>query len=155
MTMDAPTFQREQPADLWDEIMPLLEKHRLEIARYKDIPLGVDQEHYQKIHEMGLLRLFTVRIDGELIGYCCLIAHPNPHYTSSFQAHEDVLYIAPAYRKTGIGWRFMRHVDAELKAEGCQAVYRHVKTDHDHGPLLERMGYEAVDTIWAKRLDKE
>jgi hypothetical protein len=48
----------------------------------------------------------------------------------------------------------IRYADMQLKEDGVQVVYHHSKVAHNIGPLLERMGYEAVDLIYAKRLDK-
>jgi GNAT superfamily N-acetyltransferase len=153
LAMDAPIFQRERPADLWAELEPLCERHRQEISKFKEIPLGIDKAAYERMDENGFLRLWTVRLDGAIIGYCACVVKENPHYTSSLQAHEDVLYVAPEYRKTGIGWRFLRHIDESLMAEGVSLVYRHVKFDHDHSPLLARMGYVDVDKIMARKLN--
>jgi len=35
-----------------------------------------------------------------------------------------------------------------------QAVYQHSKIAMPMDPLLKRLGYELIDTLWAKRLDK-
>jgi N-acetylglutamate synthase-like GNAT family acetyltransferase len=63
--------------------------------------------------------------------------------------------VHPEYRSTGAGPDLIRYCDEQLRADGCQAVYHHVKAAHNFGPLLKRMGYELVDLIYAKRLDKE
>jgi hypothetical protein len=41
--------------------------------------------------------------------------------------------------------------DRQLRDEGVQIVY-HRASQLDIGPLLERLGYEVLDTEWAKRL---
>jgi hypothetical protein len=48
--------------------------------------------------------------------------------------------------------RLIEHADAQLAAEGVQVVFQHVKTAHNFGPLLERLGYEHVENVYAKRL---
>ena|SRR5437660_11181995 len=132
----------------------LLGRHWLEIAHYPDIPLDVDWKVYEGVEADGKLRAYTARVDGVLIGYASYFVNHNPHYRSSLQATQDVLYLAPEYRKSRIGYRLIAFADAQLAAEGVQAVYQHSKAAHDIGPILERQGYELVDLLYAKRLDR-
>lgn len=146
-------FQRETVKDCIQEMMPLLEKHYVEIAHYKDIPLNVDVEKYIKFEESGLIRLFTLRTgtENKLVGYAAFIVNTNAHYKDSLQAVQDVIFIDPEYR--GNGGAFFDQCDEALKLEGVQAVYHHVKVAHNFGPMLAKRGYELVDLIYAKRLD--
>lgn len=155
-------FQRESltPA-LWHEAMPLLVAHYQEIAAYQDIPLEPDVSVYAASEAAGIIRCYTARNPcviegcnepGALVGYALFFVRPNPHYKSSVQAVQDVIYLAPSVRG-GTGYRFIAWCDAQLKEEGVQAVYHHVKAAHDFGRLLERQGYDLVDLIYAKRLD--
>lgn len=89
---------------------------------------------------------------GRLVGYALYFVRANPHYKSSVQAVQDVIYLDPSVRG-GTGYKFIAWCDAQLASEGVQAVYHHVKAKHDFGKLLERQGYELVDYIYAKRLD--
>lgn len=139
--------------ELWLEAMPLLHAHWREIAHYPDILLDVDVDAYTRCEDAGMVRCFTARQDGALVGYALFFVRPNLHYQASIQAVQDVLYLAPAVRG-GAGFRFIRWCDEQLAASAIQVVYHHVKSAHNFGPLLERMGYELVDLIYAKRLDK-
>ena len=149
-------FQREQIINLIPELLPLLDKHYLEVAHFQDIALKPDWDAYRKLDEVNILRCFTARdIMGVLIGYSFFFVKTNIHYAESLQAHQDVLFLHPDYRKNHIGSKFIAWCDERLKEEGVQAVYHHVKQEHNFGPLLERMGYQLVDLIYARRLDKE
>ena len=154
---------------LFAEMRPLLERHWQEVAHYLDIPLEVNAGAYLAIAANGGLRVFTMRANGVpadhdpdawrdrvLVGYAVYFVRPNPHYASSLQAVQDVLFVAPEFRgRTGA--KLIAFADRQLAAEGVQAVYHHVKAraDLNFGPLLERMGYELVDLIYAKRLDRD
>lgn len=94
----------------------------------------------------------TFRFGATLVGYALYIVNSNPHYASSIQAVQDVIYLDPAVRG-GTGYKFIKWCDEQLAAEGVQASYHHVKAAHNFGKLLERQGYELVDLIYAKRLD--
>lgn len=157
-------FARESlTAALINEMMPLLREHWKEVAHFADIPLDVDVDAYLTAEAFGQVRCFTARDRtpgsdwtredvAPLVGYAVYFVRPNPHYRGSVQAVQDVLYLHPSVRG-GTGFRFIAYCDAQLRAEGVQAVYQHVKVAHDFGKLLARQGYEMVDTIWAKRLD--
>lgn len=150
----AGSYQRERSHDLWAEITPLLEVHHREIAHYPDIPLDPDVERYNAAEDAGMLRCYTARVGERLVGYATFFLNNNLHYKSSLQAAQDVIFVLPEYRCGRIGISLIKYCDAALRAEGVQATYQHVKAAHNFGPLLERMGYELVDLIYAKRLDK-
>lgn len=145
-------YQREKAHDVIAEIKPLIEKHYLEIAHFQDIPLVPDYQAYMNAEDNGALRVFTVRSeDGLMIGYAIFFVRLNIHYSTSLQASQDILFVDPDHRGTGA--KFILWCDQQLKDEGVQAVYHHVKEAHNFGPMLERMGYQLVDLIYTRRLD--
>lgn len=148
------TFQRERIRECQDEIQPLLVAHWREIAAYQDIPLDPDWVMYRQIEATGALRIYTVRDESMLVGYAVFFVRSNPHYKGSVQATQDILYLDPPFRKQRVGATFIEWCDAELRKEGVQVVYHHVKLAFDFGPLLERLGYEALEKIYARRLDR-
>lgn len=151
-------FQRETlTLSLFEEMKPLLEKHFKEIAHYQDIPLDPAIEQYIGMEKAGALRVYTARefVNGQemLVGYCIFFVRHNLHYRSSLQAAQDIIFIHPAFRHAGFGAKFISFCDDELRKEGVQVVYHHVKQAHNFGPLLERIGYQLVDLIYGRRLD--
>ena len=146
------SFQREiLTPELWDELYPLFELHYKEIALYQDIPLSPEKNLYFKAEEMGMLRVYTARENSEVIGYAWFWIKPNPHYSTSLQAQQDIIFIHPERR--GFGAKFIAWCDEQLTAEKVQVVSHHVKHAHNFGPLLERMGYKLMDLIYTRRLD--
>jgi len=135
--------------DLWAEAWPLLKQHWHEIAHFKDIPLEPDLAKYDAAHANGAVRVFTARADGTLVGYALFFVGPNPHYRSSVQAVEDVLYVDPAHRGF-MPIRFVRFIVRALSTES-EVVYMHLKAAKDWGKILHRMGFEHVDQIYALR----
>jgi hypothetical protein len=158
--MNSATFQLEAFSDaLLAEMLPLLERHWREVAHYLDIPLEVDASVYHAAESRGALRIYTVRdcspdAANQLLGYSVYFVRANPHYASSVQAVQDVVYVSPTARGS-TGARLIRYADDQLRLAGVQAVYHHVKVAHNWGAMLERMGYQAVDVIYAKRLDRD
>lgn len=137
------------------ELRPLLQQHWRTIAHYQDIPLDPDWNRYDHAQVDDQLRVYTVRtVTGyTLVGYAIFIVNFNGHYRSSLQAVQDVLYLDPSVRKGWTALQFLKWCDAQLQADGVQAVYHHSTAQHDFGVLLRRMGYEQVDIIYARRLD--
>lgn len=143
---------REPIQTLWTEIVPLLYAHWREIATWQDIELNPDLDSYEALEEAGMLRVYTAREDGKLVGYAAFFVRTNMHYSDSLQAQQDVLFLAPSHRKGTTGIRLIQRAEEELAKEGVQVVYHHVKVAHDFGPVLERKGYKLVEKIYAKRI---
>jgi len=151
------SLQREPLTPFIDEAMPLFERHWREISANLDIPLEPDRTLYAASEAADMLRVYTVRgTGGDLYGYALFFVRSNAHYASSKQAVQDIVFIAPEYRQGTLGMRLLRFAEDQLRAEGVQAVYHHVKLAHPAlGKVLSRMGYQPIETIYSKRLDKE
>lgn len=150
--VDKIRFQPESVVDLWDEVMPLLREHWQEIATYKDIPLSVNTEVYEGCEKAGLFHAYTIRKNGMLIGYSGYFIRQSIHYSTSKWAVQDVLYLDPDSRGKMVGVKFIKWCDDQLKELGVEVVCQHVKTSHNWGALLGRMGYEHTENIWQRRL---
>jgi len=148
-------YQAERVSDLWDEAEPLLQAHYAEIAHYQDIPLDPDKDAYRALEAAGQLRCYTVRDRARLAGYVVFIVRQNMHYKGSLQANQDVLFVLPEYRAGLIGIRLIKEAERRLAAQGVQVVYHHAKRTNKVGELLGRLGYDLVDEIRAKRLDRK
>lgn len=146
-------FAREVLTDqLLDEAMPLLQAHWKEIAHYQDIPLSPDRPMYLAAEATGLIRCFTVRRPtGLLIGYATFFVKAHPHFTTSLQAVQDILFMHPDWR--GHGMKFLLWCDEQLQGEEVQVVYHSVNAQHDFGKMLIRAGYQLVDHVYLRRLD--
>lgn len=146
-------FAREALSDsIIAEMSPLTERHWSEVAHFKDIPLSVCWADFIAADKNGGLRTFTARLSGKLVGYCVFFVRHNGHYSSSLQASQDVVFIAPEHR--GFGRLFIDWCDSQLREEGVQVTAHHVKLAHNWGRMLESLGYERVEIIYQRRLDK-
>lgn len=143
---------------LKNSMWPLLERHYKEISAFQDIPLEPDFEKYVAMERAGTLRCFVARGFNEqnelcLLGYSVYFVNINIHYSSSKQAVQDVLYMEQSKRGLGAGKGLIAYCDEELRKEGVQVVYHHVKTKFNFGPLLESLGYKHIENIYGRRLD--
>jgi GNAT superfamily N-acetyltransferase len=147
-------FARESFVDVIDEALPILEAQAAELNANPDLPLAVDREAYQNVDDAGVLRIFTARIDGALVGYACFHVAINPHYsTSPPQSVQDVFYVEQSARGAGIGDGLIKYCNSMLAFEGVNIDYQHVKLAHPGlRKLLEANGYTVVEWVMSKRL---
>lgn len=149
------TYQRERSHTLWADILPLLAEHKEEIAHYPDIPLAPDMARYNAVEENGCLRCYTARRYGQLVGYAIYFVDWNLHYSSSLQANQDVLFVTKPHRHGRVGLGLIQYSERQLSMEGCQVVYQHIKVKTPETiALMEKLGYEPMDLILTKRMDR-
>jgi hypothetical protein len=138
---------------LVERMRPLWEDHYEEIARFKDIPLNPDLSVYARADAGGTLRIFTCTLGDELCGYQVFFVAPNPHYKESLQAVQDILFLDATVRQGLTGYKFIKWCDEQLKADGIQIVFQHVKLSNDFSPILKRLGYEEHEKVLSRRLN--
>ena len=178
------TIQREKLVPLWPELMPLLERHKSEVAPFQDWVLAQDYPSYAHAEETGRLWMWTVRqgaagymacahpfVPGRnfcpvchpdwlermpLLGYLIMFVGPSMHYTGTIIASQDVLFLAPEHRKGGLGVRLLRDSERDLRAAGVHCIAQRSKMQPglDIGRLFKATGYRPVDEVWLKRIDK-
>lgn len=144
------TYQRETFPQAMREAGALLADHYKEIAWRQDkIPLAPDGSRYLALEKAGVLRVYTAREDGRLVGYSVYMVTTHAHYKETLYANNDVLFIEKQSRGT-VGLRLIRFAEAALKAEGVQVVMLHIKSYNDWSAVVVRMGYEQTDRIFQK-----
>lgn len=151
--VDAPlavSFQEERFEDVWTEARPLIEKHAAEVGCLKDLPLHPNLEAYAKAAEAGFTRVYTMRADRELLGYCVMCVSPHLHWSQTKWAIQDVLWVDPRYRgRKAIA--FIVEIDEALAAEGVNAISRFSTNERPYGRTLERLKYRALGTTYLYR----
>lgn len=145
-------FQREPIGSLWPELLPLATAHWREVRWDLDSEANPDQAKLAAADDAGVYRIFTARQDGELIGYAAYwIAHHTQNSTS-LEADADAIYLRPDRRIGRTGTDLIKYADEALRAMGVRMVYQHVRGARDFGPVLERLGYEPIETVYARKL---
>lgn len=143
------TYQEEAFPDFIDDGLPLMVAHHKEIDLFgKD--LDIDLQTYIDCNEIGTLKIYTIRDESKLVGYCAFFLFQHPHHKTSLQAKQDVLFIDKTKRGRGIP--FLRYCETELKGIGVDTIHQCVPQSNDWGKLLERMGYHKLETIYTRSL---
>jgi hypothetical protein len=150
-----PHFARETCDQVHAEIQALTEAHYAEVAHHPEIPPGMDEAKYRQAEKLGILRIYTVRVLGKLVGYEVFTVGHSWHYKTSFQARMDTVFIHPDYRLGATGYRFLKWCMSQLELEGVEISYQHDKIlpggRLDLGPLFRRMGYEEIYRVYWRR----
>lgn len=145
------TYQVEAYADVVGEAKPLLARHSAEII--PTLPFTPRWADYEAMAGLGVLRIYTARFNGALIGYSVFVVAPAVHCGAAIEATEHTLFVVPEHRKGRVGIGLIKFGDEQLLAQGVDVVMRAVHVDHDFGPLLVgHMGYSPVYKIYGKRL---
>lgn len=131
--------------------MELVKNNWEEIALDKDtIPLDVDWDQYEFLESKGCLGVITARESGFLIGYNVFFYGRPIHYKGTLVGTNDVLYLAPEYRKGPTGIKLIRAGEKMCWERGCDMIRMHAKIHNELGYLLELMGYSLSEKIYHK-----
>lgn len=135
------------------EAMALLRRNYDETGAWSPTAFAPDVQAYLGLWINGNLLYHVARdADGALVGYSVMVLGPHPHYDGEPQATQDALYVAPGYRHGSAGVRLIRQSDALARRAGAHVAYRQSTPHREISPLLERLGYHAMDTTYGRRL---
>jgi GNAT superfamily N-acetyltransferase len=94
--------------------------------------------------------MFTVRNEGELVGYAGFFVNQSLHVKSIIVASCDLIYMKPEYR--GWGHNLIEFANYYLKSSGATLVYHTVTDKFDYSKTLTRQGFKQNERIFAKKL---
>lgn len=145
-------LQRERVHDLWEESRPLLESGFAEFDPHPEIPLEVNELIYERMEDAGLLRVYTARAEGKLVGYAVFMLAPSARRSSLSQAQQDVIHVEPQHRRR-VTAALVRHSENALRAENVKLLYHSAPIKGSRfGRLLEILGYQPVAQMYEKVL---
>lgn len=146
-------FALENLAKVRREIEPLLEEHWQEIALNKDIiKLNPDWRQYAKLDEINALRIYTARKDEKLMGYFVIVVSKSLHYRDHLFANNDIIFLTKPARKGLTGFKLIKFAMESLQAEGVTKLHVNTKTHQPFDPIMERLGFEEIETVFSKVL---
>ena len=137
--------------DLAKEGSVMFEDHAREAGHTGNIL--PDYSIYVFLEKMGLLRVYTARIDGLIVGYCLFIVSPYLHDKTSLRAMQDALYVQPAHRGR-VSMNLLRYCSESLANEGVRICYQITTVKRDFGKVLKRLGFKLDQNIYIKHLQE-
>jgi hypothetical protein len=134
----------------WPEFEALLQQHWAEIAKFKNImTLNPHLPRYVQIEREGRLHFVVMRDSGHMIGYSMhLIVKGHPHYRHLTTAEDDIHYLVPEMRGTGLHQDMRIFALKTLATRGVQFVTARTKVGHQHEKTLLRIGYVPLDMVY-------
>jgi len=146
-------YQQEFLDTVKDEAISLIEDHFSEVYPSKEsFSLDMDWETYSKLEELGLVKIFTARDNDKLVGYLWVILSPNLHSKGTFTASDDGLFVSKEYRGKQVAQELIRFTEQCLKEDGLKVFYISGTHENPIEPLMNLMGYTAIETKYQKVL---
>lgn len=135
------TFAVERYQDIVDEIKPLHKLHWEEVdERLAVLPLNPDYPRYVKINREGRSLKFTVRKNGELVGYCLVMLSKSLHTQTNY-AYEDALFMRKDHRGGFTIIQFVKYMVRCLAGIGVREIRVTSKTSNKAHLLMQRAGF--------------
>lgn len=137
----------------------LSEMHYYEVALDQEaIPLDIDWRKYFALEAAGILKCWTVRVEGRLVGYVLWFVTGHIHYRSSVHALCDVFYLDPDYRQGRIGIEMFKTCEQALKADfdvkraHCFEKLHLRRKQATIGDIFLRLGWRLTEAVYTKLL---
>lgn len=149
------TIQLESMTNVKQDIQPLLEEHwKLVALNQGKIRLNPDYEEYAKLDAAGILKCFTARKDGILVGYFILMVSKSIHYSDHLFAVNDVIFVKPDSRAGATGYRLIKYAEDYCKKEGVSVLTLNTKVHLPFDKLMVHMGFDLIERVYSKYLGK-
>tara|TARA_R110000822_G_scaffold310366_1_gene442849 strand:+ start:1486 stop:1950 length:465 start_codon:yes stop_codon:yes gene_type:complete len=136
-----------------EEIKPLLHKHwELVALNQGAIKLNPDWERYAELDAAGILRIFTARDNGQLVGYCVLLVSQSLHYKDHIFAVNDVVFVLPDSRAGATGYHLIKFAEDHCRQSGASLMNINTKVHIPFDGLMQGMNFELTERIYSKYL---
>lgn len=142
-------YGQEHFADIWPDILDLTKLNGTASDLF-DFPVEIDVETILQMESDGMYKVFTMRVDTELVGHCHFMIYNHTHHLSMKVANQDVIFVKNGHRRHATN--FVQYCDSELRKLGVHVVLQHSTRVKEWGPVLERIGYEKLETTYSRRL---
>jgi hypothetical protein len=148
-------FQQERFVDWIEEALPLLRRHWHELAHYPDIPLDIDRKATRRSALRTCCASTRRAWHDKLVGYAVFIVGKNGALPRLADGEAGRALRRPADRRGCSASGSCATPTRCCAPRACNVVYQHVKLAHPAlGRVLEHLGYEPIETLYGRRLDK-
>ena len=150
------TFAEETHETAIQDIMDIAEEHYLETEPLADrISLNPDLDLYAQGNESGVIRFYTAREEGDLIGYCIMLVHPKPHTKDALYAVMDMIYVDPEYRHTELAPDLLTFTMNEVRDLGAEVMTIAMRNHLKFEKLAEGLGFYKSEISYTKYIKEE
>jgi GNAT superfamily N-acetyltransferase len=152
MSAEGIIIKEELFSDCVEEMKPLFDLHWEEIAIHKDkIKLNPDYEKYIEMEKGGFVVTYTVRKEGVIVGYAIFFVAEHLHYKDHVYANNDIVFIAPELRRSGLAVDLFKFSEKELKEKhGASVIMVSMKVAAPFDDLLTYLDYGLIERNFSK-----
>jgi len=148
-------IQHESLLNVKQDIKPLLEEHwRLVALNQGKIKLNPDWKEYSRLDTAGILKIFTARDNGKLVGYFVLLINKSIHYQDHFFAVNDVVFVLPDSRAGATGYKLIKYAEEYCRESGVSLMMINTKVHIPFDKLMLGMGFDLIERVYSKFLGK-
>lgn len=147
------TYATEKMQGLQEEITPLMQEQHLVSTPY-NLKMNVNWKAYFNLCKADMLKVFTARKDGELVGYLLAFINTHLHYKDHLVACCDMVYVKPEYRKIGTGYYLIQYAEEQLSNIGVSIFGINTRVDRPFDKLMSRMQYNLQERSYSKYIGK-
>lgn len=146
-------YQQEFLDDVRGEVESLIQSHFSEVYPMRNVcEWDMDWDAYDKLEELGMVKIFTARVKSDLVGYLWVLISPNLHSKGSVLACDDGLFVSDTHRGQSVAKDLISFTEKCLKEDGIKVLHIVGTTEKPIDALVERMGYTAIETKFQKVL---
>lgn len=138
------TFSLERLSDILPQVEELWREHFAETEGYRhSLGYNPNRESFLTYERQGVLRLYTARDGGRLVGQIGFLVYKSRH-TQTMTAAEDFFYVRPEVRGKGVATGLLRYALQDLRDEGVPQATVTDKLDDDARRVFEKVGFKLV-----------
>ena len=114
---------------------------------------AIDWPVYRALVNLGMCKTFTARNGRDvLVGLAAYVVIMHPHHLGHKVAECDMIKVNAEFRGLGIGRQLISYAEPLLIADGVQEIVHRHKLTSNTKPLFPSLGYEAVETVYRKKV---
>jgi len=137
------------------DILPLIEEHWELVALNKGaIKLNPDWKQYAALDASGILKIFTARDNGVLVGYFILVVNNSLHYKDHIFAVCDIIFVTPEARKGATGYKLLKYAENWCIENNVSLLNINTKVHLPFDKLLVKTGFNFIERIYSKYIGK-
>lgn len=150
MSLDNYVFNVESAKQILEEAYPLWQEHHNELVG-ADIKFLPDLPKYLNVEKAGLLRVFTIRFEGTLIGYAVFMIAGHHHRVQVIQAENTLFFVTKEHRKGFLASKFIKFCEQWLFDHNVNQISMRTKVRASFGVLLKRLKYKEEEVVYMKK----
>ena len=143
------SYATEKMQGLQKEITPLMQEQHLVSTPYK-LKMNINWKAYFNLCKADMLKAFTARKDGKLVGYLLAFVNTHLHYQDHLVASCDMVYVKPEYRTSGTGYYLIKYAEEQLFNLGVSIFGINTRVDRPFDKLMTRMNYDLQERSYLK-----